>query len=52
MNGVRLHGGYIRYCGTFLTFSDYRLNAILMAALMKRLVIHVFTHVFIGLGEV
>ncbi|MDE2146994.1 MAG: transketolase [Burkholderiales bacterium] len=51
MNGIALHGGYIPYGGTFLTFSDYSRNAIRMAALMRRRVIHVFTHDSIGLGE-
>jgi transketolase len=51
MNGICLHGGYIPYGGTFLTFSDYSRNAIRMAALMKKRVIHVFTHDSIGLGE-
>jgi len=51
MNGVALHGGHIPYGGTFLTFSDYNRNAIRMAALMKKRVIHVFTHDSIGLGE-
>lgn len=51
LNGVALHGGYIPYGGTFLTFSDYSRNAIRMAALMKRRVVHVFTHDSIGLGE-
>jgi transketolase len=51
MNGVSVHGGYIPYGGTFLTFSDYSRNAIRMAALMKIRVIHVFTHDSIGLGE-
>ena len=51
MNGVALHGGYIPYGGTFLTFSDYSRNAIRMAALMKKRVVHVFTHDSIGLGE-
>jgi transketolase len=51
MNGITLHGGFIPYGGTFLTFSDYSRNAIRMAALMKRRVIHVFTHDSIGLGE-
>lgn len=51
MNGIALHGGYIPYGGTFLTFSDYSRNAIRMAALMKRRVVHVFTHDSIGLGE-
>jgi transketolase len=51
MNGMALHGGYLPYGGTFLTFSDYSRNAIRMAALMKQRVIHVFTHDSIGLGE-
>jgi transketolase len=51
MNGITLHGGFIPYGGTFLTFSDYSRNAIRMAALMKQRVIHVFTHDSIGLGE-
>jgi transketolase len=51
MNGISLHGGYIPYGGTFLTFSDYSRNAIRMAALMKKRVVHVFTHDSIGLGE-
>ncbi|MEI7784093.1 MAG: transketolase [Betaproteobacteria bacterium] len=51
MNGVALHGGFIPYGGTFLTFSDYSRNAIRMAALMKIRVVHVFTHDSIGLGE-
>jgi len=51
MTGIALHGGFIPYGGTFLTFSDYSRNAIRMAALMKRRVIHVFTHDSIGLGE-
>ncbi len=51
MNGIALHGGYLPYGGTFLTFSDYSRNAIRMAALMKLRVIHVFTHDSIGLGE-
>ena len=51
MNGMALHGGYIPYGGTFLTFSDYSRNAIRMAALMNQRVIHVFTHDSIGLGE-
>ncbi|MCA0325367.1 MAG: transketolase [Proteobacteria bacterium] len=51
LNGMALHGGFIPYGGTFLTFSDYSRNAIRMAALMKLRVIHVFTHDSIGLGE-
>ncbi len=51
MNGIALHGGFIPYGGTFLTFSDYSRNAIRMAALMRQRVVHVFTHDSIGLGE-
>ncbi|NDY93556.1 transketolase [Ideonella livida] len=51
MNGVALHGGFIPFGGTFMTFSDYSRNAIRMAALMNRRVIHVLTHDSIGLGE-
>ena len=51
MNGITLHGGYLPFGGTFLTFSDYSRNAIRMAALMNLRVIHVFTHDSIGLGE-
>lgn len=51
MNGVALHGGFIPYGGTFLTFSDYSKPAIRMAALMGLRVIHVMTHDSIGLGE-
>jgi transketolase len=50
-NGLALHGGFIPYVGTFLTFSDYMRNAVRMAALMKLRSIFVFTHDSIGLGE-
>ena len=51
MNGLALHGGFIPYGGTFLTFSDYMRNAIRMAALMRQRTVLVFTHDSIGLGE-
>jgi transketolase len=51
MNGLALHGGFIPYGGTFLTFADYSRNALRMAALMKIRTIFVFTHDSIGLGE-
>ncbi len=51
LNGIALHGGFIPYGGTFLTFSDYARNALRMAALMKQRVVFVFTHDSIGLGE-
>jgi transketolase len=50
-NGMALHGGFIPYVGTFLTFSDYARNALRMAAIMKLRSIFVFTHDSIGLGE-
>jgi transketolase len=51
MNGIALHGGFIPYGGTFLSFSDYSRPAIRLAALMGIRVIHVMTHDSIGLGE-
>ncbi len=51
MNGIALHGGFIPYGGTFLTFSDYSRNAVRMSALMRKRVLYVFTHDSIGLGE-
>ncbi len=50
-NGMSLHGGFIPYSGTFLTFSDYARNALRMAALMNAQNILVYTHDSIGLGE-
>jgi transketolase len=50
-NGLALHGGFIPYVGTFLTFSDYSRNALRMAALMALRSIFVFSHDSIGLGE-
>ena len=50
-NGLALHGGFIPYAGTFLTFSDYARNALRMAALMEIRNILVYTHDSIGLGE-
>lgn len=51
MNGMATYGGIIPYCATFLTFSDYMRPAIRLASLMDLLVIYVFTHDSIGLGE-
>ncbi len=50
-NGLALHGGFIPYVGTFLTFSDYARNAVRMGALMRHRVVYVYTHDSIGLGE-
>ncbi len=51
MNGIALHGGFINYGATFLTFLDYARNAVRMAALMGVQSIFVYTHDSIGLGE-
>jgi transketolase len=51
MSGIALHGGFIPYGGTFLTFSDYARNAVRMAALMHQRVILVYSHDSIALGE-
>ena len=51
MNGIALHGGFINYGATFLTFLDYGRNAVRMAALMGVQSIFVYTHDSIGLGE-
>ncbi|MBA2411292.1 MAG: transketolase [Burkholderiaceae bacterium] len=50
-SGLAVHGGFLPFVGTFLTFSDYARNALRMAALMKLRVVYVFTHDSIGLGE-
>ena len=51
MSGFALHGGFIPYSGTFLTFSDYARSGVRMAALMRLRSILVYTHDSIGLGE-
>ena len=51
MNGLKLHGGFIPYAGTFFVFSDYAKSAIRSAAIMKSRVIWVLTHDSIGVGE-
>lgn len=51
MNGIALHGGFIPYGGTFLTFVDYGRNAVRLSALMKAHVIYILSHDSIGLGE-
>ncbi|HEY1992134.1 MAG TPA: transketolase C-terminal domain-containing protein, partial [Gammaproteobacteria bacterium] len=51
INGITLHGGFIAYGGTFLTFSDYARNALRLACLMGIGSIYIYTHDSIGLGE-
>ncbi len=50
-NGIALHGGFIPYCATFMTFSDYMRGAVRLAALSGLHVIYVWTHDSVGLGE-
>ena len=50
-NGLALHGGFIPYCATFLTFSDYMRGAVRLAALTGLHVVYVWTHDSVGLGE-
>jgi len=49
--GMALHGGFIPYTATFLTFSDYMRPPMRLAALSQLRVIYIFTHDSIGLGE-
>ncbi|QTS84186.1 transketolase [Coxiella endosymbiont of Amblyomma nuttalli] len=51
LNGIALHGGFIPFAGTFLTFSDYARNAIRLAAMEKVQTIFIYSHDSIGLGE-
>jgi transketolase len=51
LNGVALHGGFIPFGGTFLTFSDYMRPSVRLASLMGAHVIYVWTHDSVWLGE-
>jgi transketolase len=50
-NGIAYHGGFIPYCATFLTFSDYMRGSVRLAALSGLHLIYVWTHDSVGLGE-
>jgi transketolase len=50
-NGMALHGGFIPFTGTFLTFADYMRPPMRLVALGEQRAIFVFTHDSIGLGE-
>ena len=50
-NGIAYHGGFIPYCATFLTFSDYMRGAVRLASLSGLHVIYIWTHDSVGLGE-
>lgn len=51
MNGIAVHGGFIPYGSTFLSFSDYMKPAVRLGCLMKQKEIYVFTHDSIAVGE-
>ena len=50
-NGLAYHGGFIPYCATFLTFSDYMRGSVRLASLSGLHVVYVWTHDSVGLGE-
>ncbi|MHB8891428.1 MAG: transketolase [Candidatus Limnocylindrales bacterium] len=50
-NGLAYHGGFLPYCATFLTFSDYMRGSVRIAALSGLHVTYVWTHDSVGLGE-
>ncbi len=50
-NGIAYHAGFIPYCATFLTFSDYMRGSVRLAALSGLHVVYVWTHDSVGLGE-
>ena len=50
-NGIAYHGGFIPYCATFLTFSDYMRGSVRLAALSGIHLVYVWTHDSVGLGE-
>ncbi|MFW0093403.1 MAG: transketolase [Coxiella-like endosymbiont] len=51
LNGIALHGGFIPFAGTFLTFSDYARSALRLAAMEKAQAVFIYSHDSIGLGE-
>jgi transketolase len=50
-NGIAYHDGFIPYCATFLTFSDYMRGSVRLASLSGIHVVYVWTHDSVGLGE-
>ena len=50
-NGIAYHSGFLPYCATFLTFSDYMRGSVRLASLSGLHVIYVWTHDSVGLGE-
>lgn len=50
-NGIALHGLFVPFTATFLTFSDYMRPPIRLAGLSNIPAVHVFTHDSVFLGE-
>ena len=50
-NGIAYHAGFLPYCATFLTFSDYMRGSVRLAALSGLHLVYVWTHDSVGLGE-
>jgi transketolase len=50
-NGLAYHAGFLPYCATFLTFSDYMRGSVRLASLSGLHVVYVWTHDSVGLGE-
>jgi transketolase len=50
-NGIAAHGGIRPFCSTFMSFRDYMVEPMRLAAMMGLPVIFIFTHDSIGLGE-
>jgi transketolase len=50
-NGLALHGGFIPFDATFLSFADYSRGALRLGAIQRCRVIHEFTHDSFYLGE-
>src|SRR6187401_2391336 len=50
-HGIANHAGFLPYCATFLTFSDYMRGSVRLASLSGLHVIYVWTHDSVGLGE-
>lgn len=50
-NGLALHGGFVPFDATFLSFADYSRPALRLGAIQKVRVLHAFTHDSFYLGE-
>ena len=50
-NGMALHGGFIPFTATFLTFADYMRPPMRLVALAEQRTVFIFTHDSIGMGE-